>query len=195
MNLHRRPRRYSELVHHASNGTRAALEIGCWVVVGDPWHEIALAIAMVVAGPEHISNAGYPPEQVWTLHDGVKRQVSDLSRLDLAGVLQEATEVLAGIRRGRDPEESDHAILRTHRAACLARRCSVTGDALAPLVALIALDEALAEYEAAWREMVRVRLPNLVRCLRDAAVCELARHPFWSPGEGRPHPRWAVDEN
>jgi hypothetical protein len=125
---------------------------------------------------------------VWTLHDGRRYGGSTLTRLDLAGVLEEATGLLASVRRGCDPSASDCEILRVHRAACLARRSTVVGDAQAALVALIALDQAIADYELAWREMVRVRLPNLVTSLRTAGMCELARTAGWEPGT--PHPRW-----
>lgn len=188
----RRPRGYLELVHHASDGRRPTLKPGCWAVVSDPSLERPLALGLVSAGPHYQHEDGHAIAAFWQLHDGSWRSTSSLTRLDLAGVLEDATAALAAIRRGQNPETRGDAVLRTHRAACLARRAlpQIAGDAAAQLEALIALDVALADLEQAWRDMVRTRLPNLARALAAAAACELARLPGWTPGEGRPHPAW-----
>lgn len=195
MSSARRSRRYADLVHRAEDGRRDPITVGCWAVVADQSCERPLALALVKDGPSYLHQDGHAIDAVWLLHDNSWRSHLDLTRLDLASVLEEATALLAGIRRGRNPAESDELILRTHRAACLARQSlpAVAGEEAGTLSSLVALDDAIAASEQAWREMVRTRLPNLARALHDAGACELARRGDWEPGEGRPHPSLLVE--
>jgi hypothetical protein len=192
----RRDSRRAHLVHHQSNGARPTITPGCWVVVGAVGYEIPLALALVAAGPEFVHEDDHAIDEIWTLHDGTRRHRADLTVLDIADVLEEGTDLLGDIRGGRyQPRSDDVGLLRVHRAACLALKVTAL-DALGPearalLDAVVNLDAAIADAEIAWRDLIRVRIPNLLNSLRIAGALELAREPGWTPNTaGISHPGW-----
>lgn len=190
MSSPKRSRRYTELVNSPEDGKPPLIVEGGWVVVRDPACERPLVLAVVTGGPSYTHVDGHALDAVWELSDGSARSVMDLTPIDLAELLREATGILSAIRSGRDPSQYAAQVLRTSRAACLAARAAATAprEHADLLTALVELDRSIAEHEAAWREMVRTRLPNLARSLWGAAACELARCPDWTPGVGVVHP-------
>ena len=186
-------RRYTELAGRLGEGKPDPNEVGCWVVVLDRHIDVPLELSQVCEGPHHRHMDDETIGRYWRLHDGAWRSELDLPRIDLAGMLTEATGTLAAIRRGSRPMDHDATILRVHRAACLARRALASPLAdRTVLESVVAVDFALADTERAWGEMVRTRIPNLIRAIAAAAALELARAgQSWSPNvNGRPHPAW-----
>lgn len=168
----------------------APVFVGSWVIAADRDLAQPVQISIVVDGPDYDHMDGHALGEVWTLHDGTKRHWSELMVVDMAELLEVAAAILAAVRGLRPVDEDDR--LRVHRAACLARRVvRATPEMFGPLVALVAYDDAIAEYEAAVREAIRVRLPNLARSLYLAGALALARSPAWVPADPTaPHPRW-----
>lgn len=168
----------------------APVLVGSWVIYADPSLANNPEISLVIDGPDYDHLDGHCLGEVWTLHDGTKRHFTSLTVVDMADLLEVAAATLAHVRRLRPVDEGD--ILRVHRAACLARSVRNAPDEMTgPLVALIATDDAIAEYEIAVRDAIHVRLPNLARSLYWAGALALARSPDWVPGDPlAPHPRW-----
>lgn len=187
-------RRYAELVHDVADGARPPIQLGSWVVVADPDNSKPLELARVVDGPTYIHRDGHAIGEVWTLHDQQQRHHLELTRIDLGEVIQDGNRMLMDLRRARRSPEGQIAGLRMHRAACLARRVSAPPWCNDPLItALIVLDQLVSDAEDALREMWRVRIPNALRVLWLAGLCELARDPTWQSGDAaRPHPRWPL---
>lgn len=197
----RAPRRRTELVHGANDGNRPPIAVASWVVYVDrppapgPLGTEHLELALVVGGPryEHDPN-GRVVAELWTLHDGQELRHVHLTAIDLAEVVADARRLVGDLRVLRADPERPTTRLRIARAAEVARRFRpdrhTTYQAVPILVALVGLDEEIADVDRAARELVRERLPNAARALWLAGMAELARqHPDWAPGSA-PHPRW-----
>lgn len=189
-------RRYPGLVRDPGDKPDP-ITVGCWVVVSDHDLERPLGLDIAVDGPEYVHANGHAIGEVWTLAGGERRSADDLTALDMADVISDGASLLGEIRGGRFLVDREARILRVHRAACLARRAiprfglgPTQIDASHELASLVALDHAIADLEIAWRDLVHVRLHNLVKALSCAGALWLSNSPGWVPGfRDRPHPR------
>lgn len=185
-------RKRPDLVHVPGISARPPILPG-WAIASDDHLLRKPEIVLVREGPEYTHLNGHALGEIWTLHDGSRRPGAELTPLDLADVLEQAVGLLRDVRLCRRFQDAD--ILRVHRASCLAQsspRAGMTDHEEAALDALVALDWAIAEVEAARAECFRSRLPNLVKSLHWAGVLALAgSEPAWVPGDPyHPHPRW-----
>lgn len=219
-----RPLRYVNLVQNLDGKRRTPVIPGSWVVVtadedlaGAP----GITLAKAVEGPSYTHVDGHCVQAVWRLHDGREIPQLRLTAVEISELLESATDALRWLRNGVHPDRIPAEMLRAHRAGSLARRAleadgdpgisRLTEDDRCALRAMSAVSGAIAELEISWREMVRSRLPNLVRSLWLAGALEISRRaggdltagvceisgisPEISPGaawepntEGRPHP-------
>ncbi len=216
-----RPQRYTDLIQQIDGQRRAPVVPGSWVAVApeDLSAGSGISLAKVVRGPNYTHAEGVAIQALWFLHDGREIPELRLTAVDLAELIDHAADVLRWLRNGVHPDRLAAEMLRAHRAAALARRA--LGDQprhesaveldpadIHKLRKLLQLSGVISELEIAWREMVRSRLPNLVRSLYLAGALEISRRagrdlvfgsiPVERPGEwmpnteGRPHPMIAV---
>lgn len=213
-----RPRRYADLVQQIDGKRRDPVVPGSWVVV--PEGELAsspgISLALVVSGPSYQHADGVAIQAVWRLHDGREVPQLRLTAVDMAELLESATDALRWLRNGVHPDRILPEMLRAHRAGSLARRALGQGgdlmrdpgishgrdpgisrlgeDDRLTLQSLVEVSAAIADLEQAWREMVRSRLPNLVRSLWLAGALEISRRAnreisAWESNTwGEPHP-------
>lgn len=216
MTTTQRPQRYTDLVQQLDGQRRAPVVPGSWVVVAaeDLAGGAGISLAKVVGGPSYTHAEGVAIQAVWLLHDGREIPQLRLTAVELSELLDSATDTLRWLRNGVHPDRIMAEILRAHRSAALARRTLdetvrhpataveagrriwLEEDDLARLRALVSVSRAIAELDDAWREMVRSRLPNLVRSLYLAGALEISRRSGgsfvgWEPGLGEPHPAFA----
>lgn len=185
-------RKRPDLIHVLGTSAKQPILPG-WAIAQDRDLLSKPQIVLVREGPEYTHMNGHALGEIWKLHDGSRRPGTELTALDLADVLEQAIGLLRDLRFCRRVEEGD--IVRVHRASCLARTSPRNGMAdheEAALDAVVALDWAIAEVEAARAVCFRDRLPNLARSLHWAGALTLAgSDPAWVPGDPRrPHPRW-----
>ncbi len=215
-----RPRRYADLIHELDEKRRDPVIPGSWVVVAaeeDLAGGFGISLAKAVEGPSYTHVDGHCVQAVWRLHDGREIPQLRLTAVEISELLESATDALRWLRNGVHPDRILPEMLRAHRAGSLARRALeadgdpgrdpgiawLTEDDRCALRAMVSISGAIAELEIAWREMVRSRLPNLVRSLWLAGALEISRRAggdltggtpgispaAWQPNtEGMPHP-------
>lgn len=227
-----RPRHYADLVQQIDGKRRDPVVPGSWVVVPDG--ELAsspgISLALVVSGPSYQHADGVAIQAVWRLHDGRDVPQLRLTAVNLAELLESATDVLRWLRNGVHPARIQSEMVRAHRAASLAWRTyqvafgfeaspggadaarnavQLDAEDLHVLRSMVSTSAVIADLESAWYEMLRSRLPNLVRSLYWAGALEISRRSFeispvappeifpylgeWKPNTaGVPHPEIAA---
>jgi hypothetical protein len=144
-----------------------------------------ISLAKVVDGPNYTHVDGHCVQAVWRLHDGREIPQLRLTAVGISELLESATDALRWLRNGVHPDRILPEMLRAHRAGSLARRTleadgdpgisRLSEDDRCALRAMVSVSGAISELEISWREMVRSRLPNLVRSLYLAGALEISR--------------------